>query len=98
MQIVVTSKGFFSMKKLLSTVTSTVLLAATAIAEGEGTSNMPTVSDVEGVFSSFDETLGQLLDKAIPVVTAVIGGGLVIWGAIALVGVLKRAFTVGKGR
>lgn len=43
-------------------------------------------------------TLTNFLTGAGTVVAGVIVAGLAIWGAIALVGIVKKAFSTGKGR
>lgn len=84
------------MKKLMYTLGAFAATAPMALlAEGE---NIVTVADVTDIFTNAQADMTSLLSAAIPVVIAFVGGGLVIWGAIALVGVLKRAFGAGKGR
>lgn len=92
------------MKKLLCTV-ATMGTSVLAFADGgttsggTGTSNgIADVADVSGIFTAAQSNLAALIDAALPVAIAFVGGGLVIWGAIALVSILKRAFGAGKGR
>lgn len=50
------------------------------------------------MLTSIQTAMTDALEAAGPVVTGVIVAGLGLWIAIALVGVLKRAFGAGKGR
>lgn len=91
------------MKKLMYTLgafaaTAPMALLAEGGTSGSGTSSIVSMSDVTDIFTNAQEDMTSLLSAAIPVVVAFVGGGLIIWGAIALVGVLKRAFGAGKGR
>lgn len=87
------------MKKLL-TLATTTLMGVIAFAEETAGSSDALVSteDVEGIFGNAQTALGDLLTSALPVVGSLVVGGLVIWGAIALIGILKKAFSAGKGR
>ena len=56
------------------------------------------VQDVTDIFSNAQTSMTSLIDAALPVIIAFVGGGLIIWGALALVSLLKRGFGAGKGR
>lgn len=87
------------MKKLL-TMCGTALAGVVAFAEGGVTAVDPIVAvdDVKDIFTGAQSSMTSLIEAALPVIIAFVGGGLIIWGAIALVGVIKRAFGAGKGR
>lgn len=88
------------MKKLLLAVPM-VGSVVTAFAEGSAPSAGPEAysgSVAETVVNNASTTLINFIEGAGVVVAAVIVAGLAIWGAIALVGILKRAFQTGKGR
>lgn len=88
------------MKKLMYTLGAFAATAPMALLAEDSTtsSGIVSTSDVTSIFTQAQTDMTSLLDAAIPVVCAFVGGGLIIWGAIALVGVLKRAFGAGKGR
>lgn len=50
------------------------------------------------VIENAQNSLEGILTTAGGAVAALVAAGLAIWGAIAIVGVLKRAFSAGKGR
>lgn len=86
------------MKKLL-TMLGSGLASVVALAEEPGTaSGIVSIDDVQAIFTGAQSSMTSLIDAALPVIIAFVGGGLIIWGAIALVGVIKRAFGAGKGR
>lgn len=91
------NKDFFKMKKLLVGL-GTALASVLAFAEESSGSDIVSVSDMTDMFTTAQSNMSSLIDAAIPVAISFVVGGLVIWGAIALVGILKRAFTSGKGR
>ena len=65
-----------------------------AFAEGPGST-----SDVAGdIIETAQSSLEGILGSAGAAVSALVVAGLAIWGAIAIIGVLKRAFNAGKGR
>ena len=88
------------MKKLMYTLGAFAATAPMALLADDSTtaSGIVSTSDVTGIFTQAQTDMSSLLEAAIPVVCTFVGGGLIIWGAIALVGVLKRAFGAGKGR
>lgn len=53
---------------------------------------------VSNVIEDSTDALSGILSTAGSSVAALVAAGLAIWGAIAIVGVLKRAFSAGKGR
>lgn len=87
------------MQKFLAML-GTGLAGVVAFAEGGATGTNPIVAvdDVKEIFTGAQSSMTSLIDAALPVIIAFVGGGLIIWGAIALVGVIKRAFGAGKGR
>lgn len=87
------------MKKLLASV-ATLGSSFAVFADGgtTTTSGIVATSDFSDMFSTAQSNMAALIDVALPVAITFVGGGLVIWGAIALVSVLKRAFSAGKGR
>lgn len=89
-----------NMKKVL-TALGVVGSSALAFAEegATGTANaIVEVADVTDIFTNAQDSMGDLIAAALPVVIAFVGGGLIIWGALALVSLLKRGFGAGKGR
>lgn len=85
------------MKKLLSAIgfglTTLALKAQQATDEG-----IIGTADVKEIFTKAQSNMTTLIDDALPVVIAFVIGGLTIWAAIALIGIIKRAFGAGKGR
>lgn len=65
---------------------------------GSADTSLVPVADVSGIFTQAQTAMGSLLDAALPVVIAFVVGGLTIWGALALVSLIKRGFGAGKGR
>lgn len=57
-----------------------------------------TASTASTVISDSKDALEEILTTAGTAVAGLVAAGLAIWGAIAIVGVLKRAFSAGKGR
>lgn len=55
-------------------------------------------AQVKDIFTQAQTNMTTLVSNALPVIIAFVVGGLTIWAAIALIGVLKRAFGAGKGR
>ena len=78
--------------------TGAVFAAETTGSSTTGLISSTSETALEGMFTTAQSNLSSMLDNAIPVIVAFVVGGLVIWGAIALIGVLKRAFSAGKGR
>lgn len=85
------------MKKLKNSFYSgAVALAMSLPALAEGTGGSSEV--YETVVSDAQSKLESILTTGGEAVAALVVAGLAIWGAIAIVGVLKRAFSAGKGR
>lgn len=79
------------MRKLAVMLVPAVSSVAAFAAEGD--------TDVgTQILSGAQTTLTGLLTSAVPVIVAILGAGLAIWGAIALVGLVKRVFSTAKGR
>lgn len=53
---------------------------------------------VQDIVTQSQSSLSAMLETVGPAVVAIVVAGLAIWGGIALVGVIKRAFNAGKGR
>lgn len=85
----------FDLRKMY--VASMVALgsAVSALAE-EGSTTTTTVAD--SLIDSAQGSLEGILTSAGTAVSGLVVAGLAIWGAIAIIGVLKRAFNAGKGR
>lgn len=94
------------MNKLKSFKRALVAAFATAITCGaalaEGTTSTTAVawegSTAQDIATAAQTTLSNFLTGVGGIVGLLIVAGLAIWGGIALVGVVKRAFSVGKGR
>lgn len=69
--------------------------ALPALAEETGGGSTTTA---DTVIDNAQSALEGILTSAGSAVSALVVAGLAIWGAIAIVGVLKRAFSAGKGR
>ena len=82
------------MKKLLALVPGFLSLAAVA-AEGDGGYSG---SVAETIATQAQTQLQGYLTGIGPIVATIVVGGLAIWAGIAIVGILKRAFSAGKGR
>lgn len=86
------------MKKLLYSLAAVAAAPLSLLAEGGTSTPIVSTADLQGIFTNAQTDMTALITAAMPVIVAFVGGGLVIWGAIALVGVIKRAFGAGKGR
>ena len=87
------------MKKLLSTFACGLASVAAFAEGGTGTAQgIVEVGDVTEIFTNAQSSMASLLDAALPVIIAFVGGGLIIWGALALISVIKRGLNAGKGR
>lgn len=64
---------------------------STAAVQWEGSTAADIAQAAQGTLTNFLTGVGG-------VVALVIIGGLAVWGGIALVGLIKRAFQTGKGR
>ena len=85
------------MKKLMYSAGAFALSALPVLADGtSGGTSSSTVA--EDILDQAQGALEAIITAAGPVVSAVIVAGLGLWGAIAIVGVVKRAFNSGKGR
>ena len=73
-------------------------LAVLAEATGSSTSGIVAVDDMTGIFTQAQTDMTSLISAALPVVVLFVSGGLIIWGGLALVSLLKRGFGAGKGR
>lgn len=88
------SYSSFNMKKNISRLALAVpalCACGSALAAGDD-------STAQTVITQAQSSLEGILTSAGTAVTALVVAGLAIWGAIAIVGVLKRAFSAGKGR
>lgn len=85
-----------NMKKLIA---GAVALGPTLALLAEDTSTyVASTTQLGAVFTNAQTNMTALVTAAMPVISAFVGGGLIIWGAIALLSVIKRAFLAGKGR
>ena len=84
------------MKKLMCSAGALALTALPALAEETSGGTSSTVA--ENVLDGASSALQAIITSAGPVITTVVVAGLGLWGAIAIVGVVKRAFNSGKGR
>lgn len=66
--------------------------------ETSGSGTTETTDVASQIVSESSDVLQGMLTNAGTVVTDLVIAGLAIWGGIALVGILKRAFSAGKGR
>lgn len=70
-----------------------------AFAEGAtNTGTAYTGSTAESIVSQVSGTMTNFLSGAAPTIATIVVAGIAIWAGIALVGILKKAFAVGKGR
>lgn len=83
--------------KACALVGASVASLATFAADGAD-SGIVSVDDVTSIFTNAQSSMTSLIDAALPVIIAFVGGGLIIWGGLALVSLLKRGFGAGKGR
>lgn len=87
------------MKKLFYSALAAVTAAGSALAEGAASNAVAYEgSTAQTIVSDASTTLTNFLTGAGAVVATVIVAGLAIWGGIALVGIIKKAFSTGKGR
>ena len=90
-----------SFKRALCAAFATAMMAGVALAADEAPTVTPTAwegSTAQQIASAAQTTLANFLTGVGGLVGLLIVAGLAIWGGIALVGVLKRAFSTGKGR
>lgn len=68
-------------------------------AEGTATTGTAyTGSTAESIVTQVSGTMTNFLSGAAPTIASIVVAGIAIWAGIALVGILKKAFAVGKGR
>lgn len=84
------------MKKYLLALAPFAPFAVLAADEAGGTAYAGSVA--ETIVTNSSQTLQNFITGAGTVVAGVIIAGLAIWGGIALVGIVKKAFSAGKGR
>lgn len=88
-----------SFKRALVAAFATAVTCGHALAEGTGTTPIAWEgSTAQNIATAAQTTLSNFLTGVGGIVGLLIVAGLAIWGGIALVGVIKRAFSVGKGR
>lgn len=88
-----------SFKRALAAAFATAVTCGYALADGSGTTPVAWAgSTAEDIATAAQTTLSNFLTGVGGIVGLLIVAGLAIWGGIALVGVIKRAFSVGKGR
>lgn len=75
--------------KLKIAALSAAVLPSLATFAAEGDTN---------ILGDAQTALEGLITAATPIVSSIIVAGLAVWGGIALIGLLKRAFSAGKGR
>lgn len=64
----------------------------------QGTEGGGTTDIAQEIVDQASDTLTDMLSSAGGVIAGLVVAGLAVWGGIALVGVVKRAFSAGKGR
>lgn len=84
------------MKKYLLALAPFAPFAVLAADGDGGTAYAGSVA--ETIVTQSSSTLQNFITGAGTVVAGVIIAGLAIWGGIALVGIVKKAFSAGKGR
>lgn len=93
LELLSTSHGFFQMKNFRRYAVALSVFGGSLASFAEGTA--PTL---ETLTTSATTSLTALLTSAGTAVAGLVTAGLAIWGGIAVIGVLKRAFSAGKGR
>lgn len=86
-----------TMKKILLGLAS-VGMAVSAFAEGTSTAAAYAGSTAESIVTGVSGTMTNFLTGAAPVVVTIVVAGLSIWAGLALIGILKKSFSAGKGR
>lgn len=86
------------MKKLYTTAFLALASAGSLLAEtpSSGTGTAMDTEAAESMLEAAQAGLEGLLSAATPVITALVLAGLAIWGALALVRIVKRAFRTGS--
>lgn len=90
-----------SFKRALCAAFAAVATCGVALAQDSAPTVTPVAwsgSTAEAIATAAQTTLSNFLTGVGGIVGLLIVAGLAIWGGIALVGVLKRAFSTGKGR
>lgn len=90
-----------SFKRALCAAFATACVVGTALAEDAAPTVTPVAwegSTAQQIANAAQTTLANFLTGVGGIVGLLIVAGLAIWGGIALVGVIKRAFSTGKGR
>lgn len=89
-----------SFKRALVAAFATAIACGSALAaDGTGTTAIAWEgSTAQDIAQAAQTTLSNFLTGVGGIVGLLIVAGLAIWGGIALVGVIKRAFSTGKGR
>lgn len=93
-------KFLASFKRALCAAFATAMTAGVSLAQ-EASTVTPVAWDnstAKQIADAAQTTLSNFLTGVGGLVGLLIVAGLAIWGGIALVGVLKRAFSTGKGR
>lgn len=94
-------KHLKSFKRALCAAFATAAAAGTALAQDAAATVTPVAwsdSTAKQIAEAAQTTLSNFLTGVGGLVGLLIIAGLAIWGGIALVGTLKRAFSTGKGR
>lgn len=79
------------MKKLITSASAFAAAALPVLAQ-------ETENVADQVIEGSQNALEAVITAVGPAVVAVVVAGLGLWGAIAIVGLIKRAFNAGKGR
>lgn len=93
----VTSREFFNMKKLLLALGGVSASVASFAAETSGAIAYEG-SVAQSIADEASTTLQNFLTGVGPVIAGIVVAGLAIWAGIAIVGIVKKAFSAGKGR
>ncbi len=93
----ITSWDFFNMKKLFLSLGAISASVASFAAEGSGAVAYEG-SVAATIAKDASDTLQNFLTGVGPVVAGIVVAGLAIWAGIAIVGIVKKAFSAGKGR
>lgn len=86
------------MKKFLSLVGGSVATLGVFADGATTTGTAYTGSTAESIVTQVSGTMTNFLSGAAPTIASIVVAGIAIWAGIALVGILKKAFAVGKGR
>lgn len=84
------------MKKVIFSLSA---LPGVLLAEGTASSAVAySGSMAETIATNAGTTLTNFLTGVGPTIAGIVVAGLAVWGGLALVGIVKKAFAVGKGR